>query len=211
MARPHVFTSDTTLYHPSEGARIFPAGETDPGDAWHDSPGGAPADKGTTKQAMKDLIAAQDQMDALGAQLVAKDHDLAVIGAQRDEAAGKVADLEQRAIAAEKAAADAIEGATELRRERDQARGDFQRVSDQFTEARARVAELEPEAAKVPDLSAQLETANQTIADLNGQIASLTADLDKATAPTPKAKKGAATEDVPENPAESGAEPASGA
>lgn len=122
MTRAHVFAADTTLYHPGEGARVFPAGETDPGDAWSESPGGKPADKSTTRQAMLDLIAAQDQIDALGKQMVAKDHDLAVMASERDAANGKLGALEQRAIAAEAAAADAEARTADYMRERDAAR-----------------------------------------------------------------------------------------
>lgn len=176
MARPYVFQTETTLYHPSEGARVFPAGETDPGPAWTDSRGGEPADKGTTKQAMRDLIAAQDQIDGLGAQLVSRDHDLAVMASTRDEASLKVAGLEQRAIDAEKGQETEAQRAAEYMRERDAARADHQRVGDQVTAANARVAELE---ATVTRVTADLGTANQIVADQNDEITTLKAEIAK--------------------------------
>lgn len=175
MGRPFVFPVDTTLYHPSEGARVFPAGETDPGSAWTETRGGEPVDKGTIKQATKDLIAAQDQIDALGEQLNRKDHDLAVIGKERDEANGKVADLEQRAIAAEAGQVEADERAAEYMRERDAARADFQRVSDQVTEANANVERLVGE----------LGEAQQSAADAEGRVQELETDLANAKAASP--------------------------
>lgn len=33
-----IFRTDTTLYHPVEGARVFPAGEQDPGPTWRTTP-----------------------------------------------------------------------------------------------------------------------------------------------------------------------------
>lgn len=138
MARAYVFQVDTTLYHPAEGARVFPAGETDPGPTWTDMRGGEPADKSTTRQAMLDLIAAQDQIDGLGAQLTAKDHDLAVMAGERSAALAKVADLEQRALAAEKTAAEAEASAAAYMRERDAARAEL--VAAQTTTKAAKAA-----------------------------------------------------------------------
>lgn len=172
MARPYVFQVETTLYHPSEGPRVFPAGETDPGPAWTDSRGGEPADKGTTKQAMKDLIAAQDQIDALGAQLSSQDHDLGTATKERDEANLKVAGLEQRATDAEKGQETEARRAADYMRERDDARADHQRVGDQVKAANARISDLE---ADVTRLTGELGVANQVVADQNDEITALKA------------------------------------
>lgn len=205
MTNPSTLAVETKLYCPAEpDGRVFPAGQPWPGDAWSADPGGAPVGGKSVTQAMKDLVAAQDQIDTLSGQLSSKDHDNAVLASQRDEAVGKVADLEQRAIAGEQGQAAADARVHDMMIERDQARSNFQRVSDQVAEANAK-------AATVDAVTAKLEAADQTIANLNGQIASLTADLDKATAPAPKPKKGAPAEDAPDNPATGGAEPASGA
>lgn len=194
MARQTVFTVDTILYNASEGARLFPAGETDPGGAWSDNPGGEPADKATTKQAMVDLIAAQDQIDGLGGQIARKDHDLAVIAKERDEANDKLADLEQRALAAEAAVATAEAAAADYMRERDSARDEAIRAQDGL---KARVTEMETDVAN----------ANQNAADAKALAESYAADAKAAkdalaAAATPKAKKGDAA------PAEPVAEPA---
>lgn len=191
MANPAVLQADTKLYSAAEpDGRVFPMGEQWPGDAWSASRGGEPVGKGATKAAMKDLADAQDTIDQQSRQLASKDHDLATMAAERDAANGQIGDLEQRAIEAERGQSEASVRVTGFMSERDTARSDFQRVSDQFTEANARLAELEPKAARVEGLTAELATAQQTIADLNGQIAKLTADLDIATAPkAPKAAK----------------------
>lgn len=191
MSNPSVLQTETTLYCAAEpDGRLFQAGEPWPGDAWSPNRGGEAVGKGATKAAMKDLLDAQDTIEGLERQLASKDHDLAVMASERDEATGKLADTDQRALAAEQGQAAADERVKSMMDERDTARADLQRVSDQLTAANV-------EAAKVPGLVEQNETANQTIADLNGKVADLekanaglTADLEAATAPAPKAKKG---------------------
>lgn len=142
MPRPAVFTTDTFLFHPVEGKKLFPAGETDPGPAWHDKPGGPSVGQNATAEAMKDLIAAQDQIDGLGQQLASKDHDLAQMAKERDEANAKLADAEQRARDAESARAEAEKVAAEVTGERD-------RLAALETELRTKIAGLEVEIAKV--------------------------------------------------------------
>lgn len=122
MARPNVFTTDTTLYHAIEGSRVFPAGETDPGAAWTDRVGGEAIGAATTTQALKDLIAAQDQIEAMEARLHANGHDLAVAAKATADAKAKATEMEQRALAAEKALTDAHAQSQQYMRERDQAR-----------------------------------------------------------------------------------------
>lgn len=195
MANPSVLNADTVLYSAAEpNGRLFPAGESWPGDAWSTNPGGDPLGEGLADGARKDVAKAQSRIDALTATVESNANDLAVSASERDAANGKVADLEQRALAAEQGQEAADGRAHDYMAERDQARSDFQRVSDQVTAANARNAELEADAAKVADLTAQLETANQTIADLNGKVA----ELEKATAKPAKGAKPAA--DAPDAP-----------
>lgn len=168
MARPYVFSIDTTLYHPTEGARTFPQGETDPGPAWSDKPGGDRSEGNTMASAAKDLIAANDRADALGVRLEAQAHDLAVAAKARENAEAKVAGLEQRAIEAEKALDAAIEAARGYMQERDSARAEVQSAKANADAAEALVNEANERAAAVV---AQLEAANQASADLKDQLA----------------------------------------
>lgn len=135
MARPNVFSTDTKLWHPAEGWRTFPAGETNPGATWHEKEGGDSVGSNAASGALKDLIEANDRMDQMAQMMASKDHDLGVMGQQRDEAVGKVHDLEQRAIAAEKAQAEAEERATAYMKERDQARAELARAKPAKTDA----------------------------------------------------------------------------
>lgn len=134
MANPSVLLQDSILYCPAEPeGRTFYAGETWPGDAWSLNRGGEPVGKGATKKAMEDLIKAQDTIDALSGQLASKDHDLAKTAAERDAMALQVEGLTQRALQAEQGQEAADRRVHDMMVERDQARADFQRVSDQPT------------------------------------------------------------------------------
>ena len=142
MRNPAVLVAETRLFHPAEPeGRVFPAGETWPGDAWFDKPGGRDVGADTTKQAMKDLIAAQDTVDRLGGLLASKDHDLAVLAGERDAAKGALAALEQRAITAETALAASEGAARNYMQERDAARADAKRFSDQIAAAKTKKTE----------------------------------------------------------------------
>lgn len=159
MARQSVLLVETKLYSPSEPeGRVFQAGEPWPGDMWSDKPGGEPAGAQGAAGLVKDLIEVNAQKEALGRQLASKDHDLAVISSQRDEANGKLADLEQRALAAEQAKATAEAAATSYMRERDQARSDLKINQDKLAEALAQIETLTapaetPKKAKAADAS----------------------------------------------------------
>lgn len=133
MARQHVFSVETRLWHPSDGWKLFPVGETDPGSAWSEKEGGEPVGKASTEQALKDLIAAQDQIEAKDRLLVSKDHDLAQLAKAKAEAEAKVADLEQRAIAAEASGAEAQTVAAAVTKERDEARAESARLREKLT------------------------------------------------------------------------------
>lgn len=95
MPRQAVFTVDTILYHPIEGAYAFPAGSPDPGNAWTDKPGGDAPGKESVAQAMKDLVAAQDHIEALQRQLASVEHDKANLAMERDAANAQAAVLRQ--------------------------------------------------------------------------------------------------------------------
>lgn len=114
MPRQSIFSADTTLYHPTEGKRCFPAGEQDPGPAWHDTPGGKPVGEKSTKAAMADLSEAQSQIADLNARLEAQAHDMAQAARVAEEATAKVAGLEQDLIAARAEAAEHLKVSTDL-------------------------------------------------------------------------------------------------
>lgn len=86
MPRPAVFACDTWLYHPTEGKRLFPQGEQDPGAMWSESPGGDPLGGNTAAAAVAELIEANDRIEQLGRQLEAKDKAITDLTAERDAA-----------------------------------------------------------------------------------------------------------------------------
>lgn len=128
MPRPHVFSADTALYHPIEGKRVFPKGETDPGPMWTDRIGGEVVGMKTTTQALKDLIAAQEQIEHLETRLMASGRDLDETAKTREEALAKLAGVEQELIKSQAAQADAEALATQYMRERDDARKQFEQA-----------------------------------------------------------------------------------
>lgn len=173
MARPNVFLTDTRLWHPAEGWRTFPAGETDPGAAWSEKEGGDTPGGKTVAEAAKDLIAAHDQIENLQQLLATKDASMATLAQERDEAAGRLAAAEQARIDAEKARDEAVATAEGLTQQRDQAMAAAE-------QAKQRVTELETDVAN----------ANQRATDAEAALAAATAP----DSPT-RGKKGAAAEE----------------
>ena len=143
MPKFNVLPEDMTLYSPAEPeGRMFPKGSMWPGDAWSDKPGGEVAGAGTTKQAVADLQAAQDQIAKLQDMLQRHEHDRAQLARERDEAVAALKDAQARAQEAEKAQKAAEETASDLTDQRDHAlalEGSL----------RAKISELEAEIAKV--------------------------------------------------------------
>jgi len=185
MARQLIFSTDTTLYHATEGARTFPAGEQDPGGAWMDRPGGEQIGKASVAQAAKDLIEAENRVDALSTQLERNAHDIATLSAERDEAVAKVEGLEQDVLNARKDADEAATLAETLSAERDHA-------VTEATNLRAKLADFDPDGDESPggstaspekdELIAQLTELKATF-DKRWGVAKLRAALDAATAP----------------------------
>lgn len=136
MARQSVFSVDTVLFHPSEPqGRTFPAGETDPGPAWSERPGGkAPGEK-TVGEAAKDLLAAHEQIEALQSQLETQAASMATLAGERDKAAGKLE-------AAESARAEA-------ERDRDTAKAEAEEAVKAKNEALNYTKSLEAKLAKL--------------------------------------------------------------
>lgn len=145
MARQQVFTCDTTLYHPVEGERVFPTGETDPGPMWSENAGGDRSETSMGSMAT-DLIAANDRADDLGQRLAAQAHDMAQTAAEATEAKEALAAMEQRAIAAEKAQAEAEEFARSYMEERDAARAELAAANAKPAKAPKTDSEPAPEA-----------------------------------------------------------------
>lgn len=140
--RQQVFSVETKLWHPSEGWRVFPAGETDPGNAWSETEGGHPVGAASAAGALKDLIEANDQLDQMRQMMAAKDHDLAVMAKERDAANAKVSDLEQAGIDAVKARAAAEDAARGYMAERDTARAEMATANAKITDLEAQVEAL---------------------------------------------------------------------
>lgn len=171
MARQSIFSTDTVLYHPLEGAKTFPAGEQDPGPAWSENPGGPLVGGPSVKQSAADLIAAQDQIDGLGEQINRLGASLADVSKERDDAVGRTSALEAEANAANQAREAAEAAAAELTGERDQARsveadlraaitkleGDLTGVSKARDEANENAALYAEEVQKLGDRVKELE------------------------------------------------------
>jgi chromosome segregation ATPase len=173
MVNPSVLSADAILYCAAEpDGREFPKGSDWPGDAWSTERGGEPVGKKTNAQALLDLKDAQKTIDRLSAQLDTATHSLAQRAAERDEAVGKLDAMEQRAITAESGQATAEAAAKGYMTERDQARADAKRFSDAVDSYR-------PEAEKVPGLVAELEAANQRVADLQPPLTAEQSDKPK--------------------------------
>lgn len=157
MATPTIVTADTTLYAPfCPDGRVYPAGSEWPGDAWSVRPGGDKLDTNALAQANKDLIEAHTENERLSANLASKDHDLAQLGKERDEAVAAYEAQKQAVLDAAKAQSDAEDVAAGLTGERDRAR------------------------AETSAVQARLDAAEATIADLTAQVEALTAPKAKA-------------------------------
>jgi hypothetical protein len=112
--RPHVFPVDTILYHPVEGALLFPAGETDPGDLWKDSAGGDPEGDMTRDAAIRELSAANERIAQLGRKVEAMGLDLQTMSEERDAANARAQAAETHARDLQQAL-DAFAGAPDKR------------------------------------------------------------------------------------------------
>lgn len=188
MARSNVFTSDTYLFNTATGEkRLFPKGESDPGNAWSEKEGGEAPGSATTTQALKDLIAAQDQIERLQATLSTQDASMAVLAGERDAAAGKVEGLEQAAADAEKARAEAETAAHAYMTERDAARAEAARMSDLLKGLEAAKAEAIANAELYAEDNGKLSAR---IVELEADVAKVDGDKDgKVGGTKPKADK----------------------
>lgn len=140
MANPNILPSTMLLYSTfAPEGRLFQQGEDWPGDAWSQRPGGEPIGGDAVAQAMKDLIEAQDQIDRLSQAVSSKDHDMAQMAKQRDDAVAELNGLKQSLLDAEKAQKDAEKIATGLTKERDRARADLQALQNAQASASAPV------------------------------------------------------------------------
>lgn len=142
---------------------------------------------------MKDLIEANDRADALGERLEAQARDMLETAADATAAKEKVADLEQRAIAAEKAQADAEEAAKGYMVERDTVRAEVDRLTGEAKAAN----ELATEAgAKVDGLVAAVDAANQQVANLTDELAAAKAAASVVDPADDKSAKGKSAPDA---------------
>lgn len=126
MANPGYLPVKMKLYsHLAPEGREFQQGEEWPGDIWSAKPGGAPVGQDAVTQAMQDLIEAQDRLDAMAQTLASKDHDLAQMAKERDEAKAAFEAQSQALRDAQKAQAEAEKVAAGLTKERDAARAEL--------------------------------------------------------------------------------------
>lgn len=120
MANPRILPSVMTLYSSmAPEGRLFQQGEEWPGDAWSSHPGGEPSGANAAAGALKDLIEANDRADQLMQALASKDHDLAQMAKDRDEALAAVEAQKQAVLDAETAKSQAEAVAAEVTAERD--------------------------------------------------------------------------------------------
>jgi chromosome segregation ATPase len=163
MARPNVLSTDTKLYCPAEPeGRVFPAGSEWPGDVWSEKPGGEIAGAQTTAQAVKDLLAAQDQAEALQAQLESALHAAAQADARAGDAEKRMAEQAQQLRDAQQALATAEETAATVTAERDQAVANASGLQQRAEAAETAAADAK---ATIERLTGELNTANQALAD----------------------------------------------
>lgn len=103
MARPPVFKGPTSLWHASEGWRVFGDGEMDPGGAWHETEGGAPPTEATIRGLQADLLVARAETERVQRQIDAQSLNLSEMAAERDAANARynavVAKLESAGLA----------------------------------------------------------------------------------------------------------------
>lgn len=126
MANPNTLPDEMRLYsHAEPEGRVFLKGEPWPGDAWSIKPGGETVGSGTTTQALKDLIAAQEQIENLQRQLDTALHSSAQADQGASAVSNRVAELEQQVIAANAARETAEAEARAAVAERDQARAEL--------------------------------------------------------------------------------------
>jgi chromosome segregation ATPase len=179
MAREMILSADRVLYSPAEPeGRLFRAGEQWPGDAWSDQKDAEPEDKAAKANAVKELLAAHQEIERLGAVITAGDHDRGKIADERDAALAQVKGLNQRALDAEKAQAEAEARHLETAAQRDQARIE----AENERQRAARVSEPLAEAkATIERLTAELAAAQQAAADAKAQIAKFDKDGDGKT------------------------------
>lgn len=126
MANPIFLPVTTKLYSAfcPEG-RVFQRGEDWPGDAWSTNPKGKDAEVGAhLGEVQAELTAARDEIERLGRVIASKDHDLAVIGRDRDAAVAELKAQKQALLDAQRALKEAEGVNRDLTRERDAARQD---------------------------------------------------------------------------------------
>lgn len=168
MANPNVLNEDTILYCPAEPqGRKFPKGETWPGDAWSFKPGGETVGANTTTEALKDLIAAQEQIEALQGLLDNANFSLANAAKAKEDAEAKVAGLEQAVRDAEAAKGEAESVAAGLTAERDRARAELARINAALPAADAPADPPAPTEAGTPATDAM----RAEYAELTGKTA----------------------------------------
>lgn len=207
MAKYSEVPRDMPLYSVAEPkGRVFLKGESWPGDAWSDQPGGEMVGTGTVAQSLKDLNTAANQVNELRAIVESQGHDVAQAARERDEAVARADGLAQVAKDAQAAQAQAEDATKTLTEERDAAR-------DEARQQAARADKLDGDASEANStlerLVGELNQARQEAADANGlvtiaqeEIAALKADIAKMDGDKDGKVGGKAAKAKPEGAAE---------
>lgn len=152
MTRTGVFPRDTKLWHPTEGWKVFPQGEQDPGLAWSEKEGGdVPAEVDVSE-----LKARTEKAEDL---LKRRQADIDRVAQERDDANTKIAGLERRAGEAEKALAEAQADKLRYAEDRDRAIQNEAAMRRELEAAKARIRELEADLESVGATTAEDRSA----------------------------------------------------
>lgn len=133
------FKNPTTLYHPVEGPRVFPAGEQHPGAAWSSTPDGEPP-SASEEELKTQLAAAREQMDALERQNRRREQGMAEVEGKNDALRAENAALKTEIRALTKERDEALKTATDVTKERD-------RHIETIAKLQARIAQETAQAA----------------------------------------------------------------
>lgn len=112
------FKQPTTLYHPVEGKRVFPAGEQHPGAAWSVSPDGDPP-SASEDELKAQLAEAKERADMLERQVARRDQGMADVEGRNDALRAENAALKAEIRDLTKERDEALKTAIEVTRERD--------------------------------------------------------------------------------------------
>lgn len=143
MARSGVFSRDTSLWHPDEGWRVFPKGETDPGAAWSEHEGGGLQPGERDAATLREIAALAERAERAEATISRYQADKDRLAQERDDIAAEVANLSRRANEAEKALKEAQADKARYAAERDRAIQNEANMRRELDAAKAEIAKVD--------------------------------------------------------------------